>query len=138
MASDSEAVFLYPDGDYQAEVAQEIGSDDSGEPVFQLFRFSLEQLQKVPKGDKLYLVSKNWDPSWPHPLERYEEWFMDDLEKVARSAGYSVEDLANWLCSDDYRDRLRAYSDIGGYHGFMNFDTETQEISEEALNDRWT
>jgi hypothetical protein len=38
----------------------------------------------------------------------------------------------------DPRQRSRAYEDIGGYHGFDNFDSYPQTLTEKQLDARWS
>jgi len=143
--SDSEWLRIKKDGtDPTLEVAQEIGTYEDSEGFeqhkFLLFVFDVERFKLVadPKNDKIaYLVSENYEPSWPHPLAKYEEWFAKDLELVAKSAGVDPLELATMFTSKDPQVRARAYMNVGGYHGFENFDTEPRHINEPELDKRW-
>jgi hypothetical protein len=127
------------------EIAEEVGEFEDEEGVtqkkFTLYRFEVERFKivKDPKdASKAYLVSKNYEPSWPHPLKDYEEWFASDLAAVAKSVGCDVLELANAFCSSSPQERAGAYEDVGNYHGFANFDSEPLEINEPQLDKRWS
>ncbi len=59
------------------------------------------------------------------------EWFSSDLASVANSCDHPT--IAHDLCSDDPKVRARAYASIGWYHGFDNFDSEPQDLTESAV-----
>jgi hypothetical protein len=72
-----------------------------------------------------HLISLAWDPSWNQnalPSGR-DEWFVDDLGKVASYTDATREDLERALCSDDPATLAMVYEAIGDYHGFK---TSTQ------------
>jgi hypothetical protein len=127
------------------EIADEIGKyeDEEGyeQHKYVLHRFDIERFKIVKDPSdpsKAYLVSERYEPSWPHPLASYEEWFADDLEAVARSMGGSALELAQAFCSADPKVRAGAYDAVGGYHGFDNFDSEPLFINEPELDKRWS
>jgi len=137
-ASDYNAVLEDATGVYapEMELAQEYERDD--ETRFVVFRFDLPRLkrEKDEEGNE-YIVSEKWSEDWPHSLSQYEEWFIKDLASVASSAGSTKEELIEALTSAEVGDRARAYEDIGGHHGFMNFDGYPLDLSEEELEERW-
>jgi hypothetical protein len=113
--------FVYRDetGVYPEE-AEFFGPDDDGDEKskYTIYRFSLERL-KLKDG---YLVPARYDSSWPHPVERYDEWFHKDLEGVANAHGTSKEILEQMFISPDPLTRALGYRIIGSYHGFENLD----------------
>jgi hypothetical protein len=143
--TESEWLRIKKDGtDPTLEVAYEIGTYEDSEGVeqrkFLLFVFDVERFKLVsdPKNHRvIYLVSEGYDPSWPHPLEKYEVWFAKDLEQVAKSTGVDPLELATMFTSKDPKVRARAYMDVGGYHGFQNFDERNHQINEPELDERW-
>lgn len=112
------------------EVLNEVFADGID---FVLYGFPLERYKYV----KGYLVPAEYDASWPHALSQYEPWFADELEEVARSTGRPVEELEADLTSDNPRDLMNAYLDMGGYWGFENFDGYPRTMSEEEVEDYW-
>lgn len=115
-------------------------ADEIGEGKYQLFRFPIDRLKLVrdeKDKNKMYLVSHKYDRSYPHPLASYEEWFAEDLNRVASSAGVSLDSLIQDLISADVRRRAAAYENIGRYHGFLNFDEQPRILTESQLNKRW-
>jgi hypothetical protein len=116
----------------EVEIAGEIG-----EERYQLFRVPLERFKTVIVDDTRYIVPAGYETSWPHPAGSYQPWFYDDLGSVADSAGTDRDTLVEQLCSEDPEQRLHAYVDIAGYHGWINFDHGPFEVSEQELDERW-
>lgn len=123
----------------EAEYLESPDSDLGGE--WRVYRFILERMAVVMAHDpscgverrillshRLAEAHRNQTPDYygnpglPHPLHEYDEWFHDDLAKVALSSGLSTDDLYNGLCSDDPCVRARAYQTIYEYHGWDNAD----------------
>lgn len=118
------AIFVDESGVYapEIELAEEI-NDDS----FEIYRWSLDQLTFDEDGE---LCNEHG----------HEEWFQTcdaGLPSVARSAGRTTRDLEDALASDDIMERARAYLDIAGYHGAMNFDQYPLTLDGDALTARW-
>lgn len=113
--------FVYRDhtGVYPEE-AEFFGPDDDAneKSKYTIYRFSLERLQLVDG----YLVPARYDSSWPHPVERYDEWFHKDLQAVANAHGTTKEILEQMFISPDPLTRALGYRIIGSYHGFENLD----------------
>lgn len=108
--------------------------------MFHVHRFDIERFKLVTDPEdyrKVYLVSEGYQPSWPHPLAAYEEWFASHLEDVARSCSEDPLELAKQFTDPDPRVRAQAYRDVGGYHGFDNFDSYPLELTETQLDARW-
>jgi hypothetical protein len=111
------------------EVVQEINDyeDEEGcKLVFEMYRFDIDRLKLEPDPEdftKLYLVPASYDPSWPHAVSRYVEWFADDLEAIAQSIGEPAALLALQFTSEDPKVRASAYMAVAGYHGLANFDS---------------
>ena len=103
---------------HEAELLLE-PSDDDPEGPYEVYRFSLDRC-KMKHG---YLVSFEFDKTWPHALSQYEQWFAKDLVEVASFIGSTEEGLQDQLCSVDPIDRACAYRAIGDYHGFANLDS---------------
>lgn len=123
--------------DPELEIAQEYSEDDDRTTKFMLYCISIPKLKLVPKGNKAYLVSDKYDESYPHPIESYEEWFVQGLKKVATSAGMEEMELVDMLTSDDLTQRANGYETISGYYGPENFDSYPQNLTEKQLAKRW-
>jgi hypothetical protein len=143
--SDSEWLRSKKDGtEPTIEVAEEVGEyeDEEGftRKKFQLYRFDIERFKLVHDPDDYkigYLVSERYEPSWPHSLASYEEWFAKDLDKVASYVGENPLALAEAFTSEDPTVRAGAYMAVAGYHGLANFDGDPLEINEPNLDKRW-
>lgn len=114
----------------EMEVAQ-----DCENGTFEVFRFSLDRLKRDEESG--FLIPFGWDESWPYGASVYREWFDRDLARVADSIGSKVADLRTALCSDGTNDRAWAYEAIGGYHGFVNLDSDPLTLTESELDARW-
>lgn len=142
MTMDDRAIFQHPDGSIEMEVAQESGENARG-PLYTVYRVAIDQIKKHvvdngALGKAVYLVPHGYDTTWPHPVEKYEEWFAGDLHKVAQYAGIDTIELANALCANDWKLRQEGYFLLGSYHGFQNFDTDPlTEITAAQLRKRW-
>jgi hypothetical protein len=98
-------------------------------------------------GQPFYIVTghyqKEWSASahrgegWRSPAQ-WQEWFVKNLNSVARSCGLTIVWLVTALCSDDPAQLAGAYSAIGGYYGFGEFDQYPLQMSEEELGERWS
>jgi hypothetical protein len=85
-----------------------------------VYRFPLDRL----KIDGAYLIPFAYDVhTYPHPVSRYDEWFHDDLNRVASYSGIALAQLRAMFCSANTIDRARAYETIGDYFGFDNLDS---------------
>jgi hypothetical protein len=115
--------FVYRDetGVYPEE-AEILLLDDEGDEdsKYTVYRVVLDPLKLVDG----YLVPLKYDPSWPHPVEQYDEWFHKDLAGVASSIGTTKEDLEAAFTSPDPLVRANAYRTIGEYHGWENLDSD--------------
>lgn len=106
------------------------------------YRFTLDRLQlvraKSTDGKEEYdvLIPANYDKSWPHHISGYDEWFHKDIGSVSSFCGIPVEDLRKMFCSEDARERARAYEAVGEYFGFESLDdyplifTDRAEVEE--------
>jgi hypothetical protein len=115
--------FIYRDttGVY-AEEGEYVFVDGDEKPTWRIHRFILDKLKLVTTDTHMYLVPNRYDPSWPYPVEQYDEWFHQDLDVVAAFSGTNVEELRKMFCSDDAKERAWAYHTIGEFHGFDNLD----------------
>lgn len=106
---------------------------------FDVYTVQLEQ-QKIIKdenGDDR-IVPIAWTPEWVGAPSSREEWFIDKLDAIARSAGREVAELIAELISDDPRKLASVYNDIVSYFGVYEFDQEPMRLNEEELNERWS
>jgi hypothetical protein len=113
--------FVYRDttGVYEEEAELLIVDDEQDEnSTYTVYRIMLERIKLVDG----YLVPFRYDKTWPHPLERYDEWFHDKLGDVASSFGTTKEELEKDFTSADPLKRAHAYRAIGDYHGWENLD----------------
>lgn len=82
------------------------------------------------------LVPFKYDPeTWKGGPEDREPWF--DLSSVANSAGMDVNELVEWLCSDDPRELAGAYEMLVGHYGKSEFDSYPIQFDNEEQLDRW-
>lgn len=119
-------LFLYRDdtGVYPAELERlEPPTDGDNAESWEVRRVCLDKLQLFRKDDTLYLVSANYDETWPHPVSSYVEWFTDSLDSVASTMGTTRLELEAALCSSDDAERAWAYQCIYDYHGWDNGDS---------------
>lgn len=72
----------------------------------------------------------------PDGSSTVDEWFGDDLDSVASSAGTTRQALVDDLCSDDPVKRWGAYYSVGSHFGWDNFDSEPLDLSERELQAR--
>lgn len=112
------AVFIYRDrtGVYEEEVQFLTPMIDG---TFHVYRFPIGRLRLVDG----YLVSRRYRAFWPHPLERYDEWFHRDLGEVASSIGTSKEDLERRFTVENPLQRASAYEAVAEHFGWENFDS---------------
>ena len=136
-------LFLYVDetGVYPPELEQllEPTEDDvdDGDERWIVRRVCLDKLKLVRLEDTLYLVSDRYEPSWPHPLPRYVEWFASDLGSVASTMGTTREELETAFCSDDPKDRAWAYQCVYDYHGWDNSDSYPLTLTRKEVEARY-
>lgn len=119
------------------EVIEEPPEDDEEEEIWTIYRFDLERFQIVEDGNHLYLVSKNWDKSWPHALSSYDEWFHRDLKSVAESMSIKLQELRSGFCSEDPLKRAMAWCTIGDYYGFHELDSYPLKLSKQEILKRY-
>jgi hypothetical protein len=132
--------FLYHDETgvygYEAELLQE---PQENEPKkWTVRRVCLDRLKLYRHEDTLYLVSEKYDPSWPHPVSMYVEWFAKDLASVAETMGTTREELEQDFCSEDGRVRARAYQCVYDYHGWDNGDAYPRTLTKAEIKKRYT
>ena len=108
--------FVYRDttGVYPEEAEFVLPEDDGGTR----YRFILDRLKMVDG----FLVPIRYESDWPHPVKSYDEWFHEDLSKVAAFIGTDLESMRKMLCSENPLQRAEAYRAIGEYHGWENLD----------------
>jgi hypothetical protein len=85
-----------------------------------VYRILLENLKLSPAGK---LIPTSYREDWPHPIERYTEWFDRDLDGVSQSCGIERAELVQALISDNAMARASAYEALAQYHGWENFDS---------------
>ncbi len=121
-STDDETLYTDSTGVYSSELEVTQTDEDSGR--IYTYRFSLERLWRVEDDEGAYVTCM--DPSTcnlPYGLRAYCAWFQDSLLSVAQSIGVSRSELLDWLCTDDVCTLARAYTAIGGYHGYDNLDS---------------
>lgn len=106
--------------------------EDNGVTKWEVYRFILENLKAVEHEGRTLLIPARYDPSWPHPIERYDEWFNSDLESVSSYVGQVVNELRQSLVADDPAKRALAWQAIGDYHGWDNLDSYPLTYTSEA------
>lgn len=139
---DHGGLFIYEDatGVYDAEMERLERESDRDDSKFTIHRVCLDRCKEVQgERDKPYLVPYRYEPTWPHPLPDYEEWFADDLDRVAESMGTTERVLRDQLCSDDSKARAEAYRCILDYHGWENGDEYPLTLASiDDVEDRYT
>lgn len=119
--SDDEKLFVDETNAYPPEVELTINYKDCAH----IFRYSLDRMKQVPSEDDscvVYLVSEKWDKTWPHPIHKYQEWWLKDLSSVSNYVGIPLSEMVQLACSDNVENRASFYRAIGSYHGFLNLD----------------
>lgn len=121
--------FIYRDttGVYPEE-AELLDSPEDDSGTWTVYRFILDRLERIETDDRILLVPSGFSQKWangklPHPIYVYDEWFSENLSRVADYIGQTLEEMRNDLCSEDARRRAFAYRAIGEYHGFDNLDS---------------
>ena len=94
-----------------------------------VYRFELECLKLVGG----FLVPMRYDPSWHHPLEKYDEWFSDSIPKMAAYAGVSEDELRKAFTSQNPHELAFAYELVGNYHGLENLDSDPLSLTQEQV-----
>lgn len=111
-------------------------SGDGGDPylsTYTIYRFPLDRLKLVDG----YLVPLKYAPDWPHPVEKYDEWFHEELGQVAESVGSTKAQMETALTSADPLDRAIAYEAIGNHFGWDNFDSYPLKINRREAEERY-
>lgn len=118
-STDHSAIFVDRTGVYGPEMVYGQEVDDEH---YEVTRFELERFKVVRRAGKNFLVPFKWAPEWPHNTASYEPWFLDSLDAVAATVGRTKHEIIKDLTDSSPAVRARAYEDIGGHHGFNNFD----------------
>lgn len=108
--------------------------EDEEDLTYTIYRIMLDRLKQVDG----YLVPFKYDPSWPHPVGEYDEWFHRDLDEVASFISSTKEEMETWFTSADPLVRADAYRAIGDYHGWENLDSDPlTEVSRRQAERRY-
>jgi hypothetical protein len=123
-------------GVYPAEL--EIAEKEDDQYLLYIVQLEQQKLIEDENGDDR-IVPITWSPEWAGLPSTREEWFIDKLSDIARSAGTpgGVEKLVELLCSDDPRALASAYLDIVGHYGPHEFDSDPIRLTEDEFNERW-
>lgn len=136
-ATDDSALYVDTTGVYAPELAllEEI-NDASKTKRFQVYRFPCDGLQAYrDESGRVTLCFRCYKADWSKPACAYREWYQKSLPEIARSCGRSTLSLVRDLISEDASALASAYRDIGGYHGYDNFDSEPDTWSEYEAQD---
>lgn len=141
-AIDNGGLFLYEDatGQYPPELEKLERVSDADNSVFEIYRVMLDRYKEVRGeiSERAYLVPLAYDPTWPHPLPQYEEWFTRSLAGVAATMSTTETELRAALCSDDSKARAWAYQCIYDHHGWANGDSYPLTLTLDEVEDRYT
>lgn len=110
--------FIYRDKTDVYEDEAALIQPDAETGKFTIWRFQIERLKLVDG----YLVPILYMPSWNHPVEKYDQWYHDQLPEVAKTMSTTPEAIEQALISPDPIVRAEAYRDLGDYFGWVNFD----------------
>jgi len=126
------------DFDFMENGAYLIFEDETGvydpeaelfDPIYgRIYRFALERLEYYNGMLIPYGFSERKD--LPYSLDKYEEWFSDDLDSISNATGISIKRLIELLTSEVTMDRAVGYACVGEYHGYKNFDTQPLDLIE--------
>jgi hypothetical protein len=133
-------LFLYEDetGVYPAELEKlDEPCDDDRLERWTVRRVCLDKLKLHRVENMLYLVPGAYEPSWPHPVHSYVEWFAKDLASVAETMGTTRAELEEAFCSDDIKARAWAYQCVYDYHGWDNGDSYPQTLTKKEARKRY-
>lgn len=132
-------VFIDETGVYPPEAEYLVVLDESDDPKYKAYRFSLEKCT--------YINGILSDNSF-HPL--YPAWFATPeaqraerpqdttyLKNVSDCHGIEEQELIRLFCSDDPLERADAYRSVGEYHGFENFDNYPLELRKREARKRY-
>lgn len=97
----------------------DVYAQTAGVHYWAVSRIPLERCKLSPQGR---LIPFAYDPSWPHPVESYVEWFDAHIESVCASIGMDAEDLRAKLCSESTLDRAEGYRALVEHLGAIEFD----------------
>jgi len=124
--------FIYVDetGAYPEEMERLVPMIDRG---FLVYRTPLDRLKMVDG----YLVPLRYRPEWPHPVERYDEWFHEKMDEVAHSIGSTKEELETDFTSPDPIRRAWAYQAVGDHFGWENFDSYPLRLTKAEVKKRF-
>jgi hypothetical protein len=118
-------------GVYDPELA--VWDEPTEDDRYEVYRFSVERLYKVEHEDRLYYVHKGIRDGFeagtlPYPIDRYEEWFQDDLDDIDAPGA-----LLCMLLDEDPRANAAAYLSIAGHFGMENFDSDPLHMGKREL-----
>ncbi len=116
-----------------------IPEEGEGEGKYVVYRFCLDKCKLVEDDEThvIYLVSANYDPSWPYPLSVYDEWFHEHLVDIASSISMDWEELRDLFCSDNPIDRAIAYRAIVDCLGYENLDSYPLTLTKDEVKERY-
>lgn len=108
-------------------------NEDTPQAYHAIYRFILDRLSL--HNGHLIPFGFHERTNLPHPIEKYTEWFDDDIEKIASFIGITPDELRAQFTSADPLQRAHAYRAIGEYHGYDNLDSYPLKIEtvEEAV-----
>jgi uncharacterized protein YukE len=102
-----------------------------------IYRTDIDQLKKVPKGGKVFLVSSSYRSDWSHPVSSYDEWFSKHIDEVADTSGMDSKKLVKMFCSDDPVDRAEAYITLASHFGWYELDQYPLRLSRKEVEERY-
>lgn len=107
-------LFIYRDrtGVYAPELERVEPDSDADDCTYTVWRAVLENCTYVNG----ILSDNRFHPD-------YAVWFADDLDMLARFSDTTRAELVALFTSSDPRERARAWSIVGDYHGWENLDS---------------
>lgn len=127
---ENDAYYIYFDTTgvygYEAEHVQETDPEARRKDKrWSVHRFSLERFKTLH------------DSTEQEGLLVTEEWFYKDLDAVAKTMGTTKEDLVTAFCSEDFKERARAWRCVGDYHGYDNLDGYPLSLTKREVKGRY-
>jgi hypothetical protein len=124
---ENDAYYIYFDTTgvygYEAEHVQETDPEARGSKKrWSVHRFSLDRFSETPCDEFCVITG---------------EWFHNSLDAVAKTTGTTKEDLTAAFCSEDFKERARAWRCVGDYHGYDNLDQYPLSLTKREVKERY-
>jgi hypothetical protein len=133
--------FIFTDetGVYEAEAELLMCPWDCGGRKYLVYRFALERCtwtNGVLSDNKYHPDQSAWFAT-PEPERENRPQDTTYLSRLVSYATWTMEELVAAFCSDDPKERARAYQTVGEYHGWQNLDSYPLELTIDECRERY-